>query len=603
MSSATGYPIWPYVDGETLSALTHIAQLFDSTIIEEKPSPARGEQSRSQRRGLVMSVRAEAYDVALLYAHLTNRRFEADEGNALLARRPDVVVAPLDVLTPDFLRELYSDPGWAPGLITAGSPAALLRQALLRAAALRLCGRTSGKRVDVRPLAEHGRIDIGFWEVLGRVADHAQIRHALGSGSELLTICTVGDGIDVALGPLLLCPMTRTLAAVSEGVAPSCVVSGTCHRAHIPMADVPTSSRFVAPEAIAAKVLVLHACWGIQPAGSLYDPIWGYGYRLANHDRLGAMLTTWQLTIGRPSDLEPLARDLGRGTCLGKALARFNRSASARRTGQLMCLLGDPDLRVFTQVRNPVLRRAPRHERSLHDYDAQLVFLAAYLSTIDPKEESNASLAVARDAVAACQRRVWTGLETAADEPAAAVMRQAVVQFLCMHRTIPSKHWIDLAYPVSEKASGSRCFACGQFDREVTFRLRLVGAGARKMKICIRCGLTEDRPAKAQRVSLAVDRDVARLSLSPPRGGWTASALFLPNVGSPVVRRWPTAEDGKPASMTPIFEPSAPRGAGQVLLFMIDGASFWFARAVCNPVLDSPGATAGPAAHRNLPLS
>lgn len=590
MSNAAGNPIWPYGDGETLSALTHIAHLFDSTVVEEKPRSPSKEQCRRQRGGLVMSVRAEAGDVASLYAHLTNRRFEAGRGNEILACRPDVIVAPLDALTPDFIRQLYSHPGWAPGLITGGSPEALLRQALLRAAAVRLCGRTSGKRVDVRPSAEHGRIDIGFWEVLGRRSGRTQIRRALGSGSELLTIFTVGDGIDVALGPVLLCPMTRK-PAVSKETAPPCVASGTCHRAQIPMTEVPTSSRFLAPEVIAARVLVLHACWGIQPAGSLYGPTWGYGYRLADHDRLGAMLTTWQLTIGSPIDIEPLARDLGRGTRLGKALARFNRSTSARRTGQLMCLLGDPDLRVSTQVRAPVLRRLLRLQESPHDDDGQLAFLAAYLGTINSKRESKASLAAARAAVAACQRRLWSGLPITPDEPLAAAMRQSVVEFLCMHRILPTKHWIDLAYPVSEKESGSRCFACDQFDREVSFQLRVIGAGARKMKICVRCGLTEDGPAKLGRVSLSIEREVARLSLSPPRRGWAASLLFLPNVGGPVVRRWPTAAGGEPASMTTLFPPGEPRRAGQLLLFLIEGASLWFARAVCNLGPDSPGAT------------
>ena len=74
MSTAAGDPIWPYGDAETLVALTRIAELFDSSIVKERPRAAVG-AARRRREGTVMSVGAETGDVALLYAHLTNRRF------------------------------------------------------------------------------------------------------------------------------------------------------------------------------------------------------------------------------------------------------------------------------------------------------------------------------------------------------------------------------------------------------------------------------------------------------------------------------------------------------------------------------------------------
>jgi hypothetical protein len=585
MSDAADDPIWPYGDAETLAALTHIAELFDSTVVEEQPRPAAsGDSVRLRREGIVVSARADADEVGSLYAHLTNRRFETARDYAVIeTSRPDVVVAPQDVLTPDFLRRLYSDPEWSPGLITGSSPKDLLRQALLRAAAVSLCGRTKGKRVDVRPLAEFGRINLGEWEMLGRRAGPAQLRRALGSGSELLTIFTVGDGIDAVLGSLILCPMERK-PALSKGASPPCVVSGTCHRLQLPMAEALASARFVPPEAIAARVLVLHACWGIQPAGSLHGPTWGYGHRLADHDRLGAMLTTWQITIGAQADTEPLARDLARGMSLGRALARFNHSASSRRTGQLMCLLGDPDMRISTRAWAPGGRRSPPHKGTPQNEHGQLAFLAAYFNTMVPKRESKALNVAARDAIAACQRRAWSGLAIdTPDEPSGAVMRQAVLAFLCQHGTIPAYHWMDLAYPVSMKDSGTWCLACGQSDRVASLRLRVLGAGSRKMQLCARCGLTEDRPAKMGRIGLTIEKDVACLHLSPPRGSWVAALLFRPHVGAPFFRPWPAADDHKPLSAMQIFGTGEPHGAGQLLLFMMEGASLWVARTQYGP--------------------
>lgn len=588
ISTAANYPIWPYGDRETLAALTHIAELFHSTVVEEQPRLSVSKHATQVcRDGIVVSARADADDVGSLYAHLTNRRFEtAHDCEFLETRRPDVVVVPHDLLTPDFLRQLYSDPEWAPGVITGRSPKGLLRQALLRAAAATLCGRTSGRRVDVRPFADFGRITLGEWEILGRKARRDQLRHALGSGSEVLTIFTVGDGIDAGFGSLTLCPMNRNPPRSLE-FAPPCVMSGTCHRLQLPMAEALASARLVPPEAIATRVLILHACWGIQPVGSLYDPMWGYGGRLANNDRLGAMLTTWQVTIASPADTELLMSDLERGMSLGKALARFNHSASSRRTGQLMCLLGDPDLRIFTKTRVSRGRSSRPRKGTPQSEHCQLAFLSAYLNTMVAKRESRAMLVAAKKAVNTCQRRAWSGLDIEMpEEPSGSAMRQAILEFLCNQATIPAYHWMDLAYPLSTKDSGSRCLACGQYDREVTFRLRVVGAGSRKMQICPRCGLTEDRPAKMQRISLTIENSIAYLHLVPPQGGWAAALLFRPYVGTPAFRPWPADKDHKPIAGVRIFDQGEIGRAGQLLVFIMEGARLWVARTLCGPGLD-----------------
>ena len=144
---------------------------------------------------------------------------------------------------------------------------------LLRSAAVHLCGRSGRQRVDVRPFADFSPA-ARHREILGRHATRAELARALGSGSELLTIFTVGDGIDAGLGPLILCPMER-MPAPSGEAAPPCVADRICHRLELPQAEALASGEIVPPEALAARVLVLYACWGILPAGSLYGSMWG----------------------------------------------------------------------------------------------------------------------------------------------------------------------------------------------------------------------------------------------------------------------------------------------------------------------------------------
>ena len=172
-------------------------------------------------------------------------------------------------------------------------------------------------------------------------------------------------------------------------------------------------------------------------------------------------------------------------------------------------------------------------------------------------------------------------------------MRQAVLDFLCAHGKIrsvaaPAHHWMGLAYTVSAKESGTRCLACDQPDREATLRLRVLGAGSRKIRLCPRCGLTEDRPAMMERIGLTIAEDRACLHLSPPRSAWTAALLYRPHVGNNICWPWPACEDNKPAPAMPVLNQDI-AGGGQFLLFMLEGAALGIARAPFVPNLDRQG--------------
>jgi hypothetical protein len=270
---------------------------------------------------------------------------------------------------------------------------------------------------------------------------------------------------------------------------------------------------------------------------------------------------------------------------VGTALARFNRSASSRRTGQLMCLLGDPKVRVSIEAQAPVARRSAPRNGAYEEEGRQLAFLAAYLDVMGRTKETEALHSAARNAIAECQQSAWSGLPIALDH-SGPTLRQAVLEWLCKLGTIPAYHWMTFADLVSAKDSGTRCFACGQSVQELSFRLRVVAAGSRNMHICPRCGLIEDRPAKMRRIGLTIEEEMACLHRSLPRGGWAGLLLFRPHVGRHKSRLWPADKDGKPLPGAAIFDPGEPRGAGQMQLYMMEGASLSFARAVYLPRLD-----------------
>ena len=592
LSAADGSPIWPVADDATLAALTRLAALFDGNLVVTKPIAGQS-RAAAGRAGTVLSAAAEADAAAALYAHLTGRRFVAAAHAARASLwRPDVVVAPAHLLAPGFLSSLHGDPDRAPGLIAAATPAALLRQAVLRAAALRLCGGPARDSVDVMPHAPVGETAAEGRHIFGGLAPREALRHALGRGSEILSVFTVGDGLDAVLGPLILCPLAGTPARPAPQ-EPPCVGSGTCHRLQLPMTEATGSPGLVPPEALAARLLLLHACWGIQPVGSLYGQAWGYGWRLADSDRLGAIVTTWQITIGAPADTEALARLLARGIPLGRAVAQFNHGHRARRTGQLMCLLGDPAFRLAPSPRTaPALRRErgpgrPHPAPSSAGVAGHLAFLAACLEVTDLKPGSEIAQETARRAVAVCQRLAWEGRTIdSPGEVAGATMRTAMLDFLCAHGTIPAYHWMRLGHPVRAASSGC-CLACGQPDSEVVLRLRVPGVASRRLTLGPRCGLTEDRPVGVARLGLAVAGPLVRLHRPAASGHAAAVLLLRPHAAPATARRWDLFAQKEGAPAMAVFEANGLREAGQLLLFAIEGAALHVGRTPYGPGLSS----------------
>jgi len=260
-----------------------------------------------------------------------------------------------------------------------------------------------------------------------------------------------------------------------------------------------------------------------------------------------------------------------------------------------MCLLGDPDLRLFPAgPRALALRPAPTRPRPRAEDRRQLAFLAAYLDVTDPKPVSRTTHAAARSAVTACQRLVWSGLAMdAPGEMAGAVMRSAMLDFLGTHGTIPAYHWMSLGHPLHARESGRTCAACGQPDSEVVLRLRVDGSASRRLTLCPRCGLTEDRPAAAGRLDLAVSGRFALLRPSADVGALTGALLFRPHGRPAYGCPWqPSGEEPSRLAMQ-AFNEGGPAEAGQLLLFVMDGAALQVARTPYGPTLAQAVEAAG----------
>jgi hypothetical protein len=576
LRSAEGSPVWPAGSAEELADLARVAELCGARIEEVHAKPGEAKAGRE----VVVALGEGVEDLARLYAHLTGRQVRSARDLTELAEgvRPAVVVTTEAWFTAELMDVLYAaeHAGPAPGILCARDLEGLRRQVLLRSAAAALSGPLKAGRIDVRPLLPIPRLVTPTKELLGGKASPSELRAALGKGAGLLTLLTHTDGIDGCLGPLTLCPMDRRPADADPDRSPACQMTGMCHRLDLPLEEALHSDSLLAPEGLSARLLVLYGCWGALLNDSVVDAAWGMAPRLQASPDLGAVVTTWKMDLYNPEALEVLARPLSRGVPVGEALGRLLRSATARRIGLRMCLLGDP------RVCFPATEPGPRSKRKPTSRPAEatetrgkraddlggLAFLRAHLLERLPylSDELGQSAQAALDEIEAYECAVWRGVPLpAVEEMHGHPMRSAVLDCLCALGSVPALRWMNLARSFRAEPSGERCFGCGQRTEALVMRTRVAGAPARRMLNCPRCGFVEDRSVRAGAIPVAVrEGSTVRLQGPLPDANWAARLVLDPPLASlKKCWEWPAGPDGKPAA---VFEPPEPWPVGPLRL-------------------------------------
>jgi hypothetical protein len=341
--SADGAPVWPLQGSDDVAAVQRIAAVFRGNLAWIPASAGTAEPLSSE---YVVALGADADAAASLHAHLTRRRCRiAESFDALvLTERPSVVVTTPEHLTAELLDWLYCQTRRsAPGVICGGRGVPLLRQVLVRAAAATICGPLTLARTEIFPTITAS----GLPEILGSEATAVERRQALAGQAGVLTIMTHSDGVDAFLGAdLSVCARGRDPSGVGLSAAPRCALTEFCHRHEITVAQAVASGATFPADDIAARLLVWDVCFGVMPSGSVVDPAWGIGARLLDSAGIGAVLTTWQITLSSPAYAHQVTDAIASGVPAGVVVARFNASRKAREHHHRMCLLGDPRVRL-----------------------------------------------------------------------------------------------------------------------------------------------------------------------------------------------------------------------------------------------------------------
>ncbi|MGP9811476.1 hypothetical protein ACTZWT_08200 [Rhodopseudomonas sp. NSM] len=502
--------------------------------------------------GDIVAFGNEAVPAAALYSELTGRpwRVAATIGAGALARCK-VIVALTTRIDDELIEIVFGERRDAyPGLIIAATPERLRCRVLSCAAALAADGEDRPHRVELIPGLDIETIASADTTLLGRRSRAADIRAALGRGDSAVLIHGHGDGIDGDLGPLVLCPVDDAWRARLPDAAPVCRITARCYRnRHDLGSDAHRAAQLFASQ-IAARVLIWNTCIGFPSQHGLVGREWGAGVLLAESPSIGALLTTWRITMAPATLPAALLDRLMAGATIGEALVAINARADAQRAGYQLCLFGDPDLRIAPprtatpQPRAAQSRKPPRGvQLTAADPAARVIELcvrdAPALQTLPKQARREANL-----------RRYLRSALLRYQQTQVAATRARLRRGLVAHAAARGglrDLWIPHAAIVADGKEA--CPHCGAPAMRFAADLDHLGIAPRVLLNCSRCEIVADRPA-ALPVSATVTHDGVALRADVEAGCWDAMLVASSRWPvAPRIRRWPAAADGGPEPM------------------------------------------------------
>jgi hypothetical protein len=571
-----GRPVWPVRSAGEREGLERMVATLGCRV--EYLSDAAEQKFTGPQ--LVVGLGIEAYEDAGLYAHLTGRRCELVNDLEQLSQFPEasVVVTSYRFVNEELLDRLYDRPSisTAPGLIFSYADEGLAAQVLARSAALHCrAGNFERRRVDVNPTISFGVQTSSTYSIIGGEASPSEFRDALASGAGLLTLYTHSDGIDAFLrDDLVLCPIDSTYESNQPSPAPSCVLTGICHRCSRPMTEVIGTPVLLAPEIVKAQVLVYCVCWGLYPSQRVHSPAYALSRRLLESFSIAALITSWEINIQRLPLTAGLFHDIARGLTLGESLALHLSAPEARSTHHKLCLIGDPELRLAPEdVADPLanIQRFTKPPAPSQQCMADLTLLRLMVYRCTQTDEESRTHEQVLTTIAEYENMLVAGVSY--DPDLAARFRRGLVEYLTSQDTMLSKCWNHYTLTTEVLPDKKPCLICGRRTVARLFSLRVVGAKQRRETFCPSCGSIEDVAVDRQ-MSFAVEpTGLMRLAGAVPVADWharvTVERFFTRETFS---WEWPAAPTSEPAPSFQVPRPW-PRVPFRLSLIMVHGIS------------------------------
>lgn len=332
--------------------------------------------------------------------------------------------------------------------------------------------------------------------VVGRQIEMSALQAKLARPLDLLRLSTHGDGLDVSLGDAgVLCGLggrqrTRQLP---------CEANNYCHRLNLGLDTALADARLLDPTDINARVVILDTCSGLLISDQYTDARRGLAARFCQGARPVTVITHVGITFGLPTSDEYLLRQLRRGVSVAMAVGRYNRSIYARSLGRQYIVIGYSDTRITVEYELHSKRDAILEQGDRNSIPTSLLF---HLSWLDQCLQAGSSLAAtfgvddgsqgqARAAIAAASRSVEL-MEGPCDPELEVSVRTAILGFIPrLGRSALTDLWEKFA-----RIRRSDVRTCPYCTGHTSIYMATIGPdSARRVQICVACGIIEDCPA------------------------------------------------------------------------------------------------------------
>jgi hypothetical protein len=586
-------PIWPIRTTTEYEAIQRFSCAFGVPLEETKG------RAWSQFGGQewVLGIGDHVTLFTKIYAHLTQRRFASFSG----MKRGDtpfpsvVICRPAD-LTQQLVEYLYSSEleSEAPGIIFAESDHDLRLQVLVRAASSLSRQIMEESIVDFYPNAPISLQKAAGRTIVGGSTARNLLREVLGNGAQVLSVIAHSDGIDADFGQLVLCSLKnsfKTLDTTELKQSPACLASAICHRLNLRLDDAIGSSDLLSADGIVAHLLILRICHGLFLFPSLVNPSYAISSKLALSPTIGALLTSWGQLLTSVRDIEPLLSDLELGMPIGIALSRYNRLDGISRTGQRLCLIGDPRTRLshpdlvcsyssqeIAQLEYVSDNANFANEPPRPDLPG-IALLQAYVNSHVKQGFSFSEISDAQEQIADYQMCAWNG-GNVEDECnlIGENMRIAILKVALQSGSRLSKYWEQFNSRVFSMKENLPCPNCGQDLTSIVADLRVLGAETRRRRTCVCCGEIEDAPLGFPELSIQREGTVVNVRCAIPERARTLAFLVDPkNTKARSGSLWEKNVHGKNCPEIKLTT-SLPSGLLYFSALAISGASIAMAR-------------------------
>lgn len=559
-------------------ALENIQKTFGSRLA----GPDFSSVPLSRAPELVISIGASSRPCGVLYSRITGRNhlhLETVEELRIHAA-PTVVVTTINFLTYELMEYLYR-PGLAsvPGIIAANSSVLLLRQALVRAWALRLSELTDSTVLDLLPLLDLAVEGTAKQRLLGGRATTCELMSAVTSATSIVRIDTHSDGIDAFLGSSTLCGVKAVVTRRTDR-PPACVATGVCHRLGLPLQEALDDPRTIDPHSIRAGLLLLQSCHGLFLHPSFIPSEWQLGHALLNSTAIGALMLSFEQSVSSITDCDELLSSVVTGKSLGSALASFLSTKDAIMKRQRFCLFGDPAM-AFPSQERPAYLRSRRAKTTWKKSNSMVLAQATLLrhlvltqsDQLPPEKKVSADTTL--KAIENYEREVARTNELSdARKQAGVIMRAKVLEIVTCLPSRISHFWAHLAYDMRVHPAQVRCWACGGAISIITARLRLPGTISRRILTCNHCATIQDSPSEKRVVKFGYEGD-RTFTLDSDLYARTLDLRLVcdtPLLANRSVWSWPRSKDGSP--LREFRLPSdLPPGPFYAALFVLDDTS------------------------------